>query len=557
MGSARDYYSTMETLFMSENTIPSQAFLSSEKKEPVSEQKAMTRAAGVVGIWTTLSRVLGFARDMVIASFLGAGPGADAFFVAFRIPNLLRRLFAEGALSAAFVPTFVDILNRRGRTDAARLARITFTFAAIVLAVVTLTGIALSPWIVHITAPGFLKDLSKFGLTVELTRIMFPYIFFISLVALASGVLNSMGHFAAPAAAPVILNLTMIGGVVVFTTMFGFAPYYSLSWGVVIAGILQLLLQIPFMIRMEVRVRPDFHFTDPSLKKIGALFVPAAFGGAVYQINVLIGTILASMLPQGSVSWLYYGDRVVELPLGVFAIALGTAILPSMSRQASNGDMSGLTRSVAFGLRLIAFFTIPASVALIVLAVPIIALLFQRGAFTATDTIPTANALFWYTVGLWAFSGLKVVTQAFFSLKDTRTPLWVSMGAVAVNLVAGLLLMGPMAQGGLALATSLAAAFNLLVLFGLLVKRLGSFPSAHFVKCIAKVCAASAIMGVALAYASTFGHWDQGLNKLNALVLAACVFGGLLIFAVSAFLLRCPEINSLLALVGIKLNKND
>jgi putative peptidoglycan lipid II flippase len=551
---------------MSENMIPSQAFLSSEKKRPVSEQKAMTRAAGVVGIWTTLSRVLGFARDMVIALFLGAGPGADAFFVAFRIPNLLRRLFAEGALSAAFVPTFVDILNRRGRTDAARLARIVFTFAAMALAVVTLTGIALSPWLVRVTAPGFLGDLSKFGLTVELTRIMFPYIFFISLVALASGVLNSMGHFAAPAAAPVVLNLTMIGGVVVFTTVFGFAPYYSLSWGVVVAGILQLLLQIPFLIGMGVRVRPDFHFADPSLKKIGVLFVPAAFGGAVYQINVLIGTILASMLPQGSVSWLYYADRVVELPLGVFAIALGTAILPSMSRQASNGDMSGLTHSVAFGLRLIAFFTIPASVALIVLNVPIIALLFQRGAFTAADTIPTANALFWYTVGLWAFSGLKVVIQAFFSLKDTRTPLWVSMGAVAVNLVAGLLLMGPMAQGGLALATSLAAAFNLLVLFGILVKRLGGFPGggspgggfpgAHFIKCIAKVCVASAVMGITLHYGQQAGDWTQGLNKLNGLVLAACVAGGLMIYAVSAFLLRCPEINSLLALVGIKLNKN-
>lgn len=540
---------------MSENSISSQAFLSQENKETISEHKAMTRAAGVVGLWTVLSRVLGFVRDMVLALFMGAGPGADAFFVAFRIPNLLRRLFAEGALSAAFIPTYVDSLHHDGRAEAVRLARIVFTFAASVLAVVTILGVFLSPWVVRLIAFGFLDDPAKFQLTVDLTRIMFPYIFFISLVALASGVLNSMGHFAAPAAAPVILNVTMIAGVAIFTTFFGTAPYYALSWGVVLAGILQLILQVPFMVGEGIKLRPDFNFGHPSLKKIGVLFVPAAFGGAVYQINVLVGTMLASMLPQGSVSYLYYADRVVELPLGVFAIALGTAILPSMSRQASNGDLGGLTHSVAFGLRLIAFFTIPASVALIVLDMPIISVLFQRGAFTGVDTSQTAYALFWYTVGLWAFSGLKVVTQAFFSLKDTRTPLWVSIAAVAVNLAAGLLLMKPMSQGGLALATSLAAAFNLLVLFAILLKRLGTFPGRHFLGSISRVCIASVIMGMALAYGRSFGDWTQGLNKLNGLVLAACIFGGLLIFAVSAFLLRCPEIASLLAFAGFRPKK--
>ncbi|MBI5252771.1 MAG: murein biosynthesis integral membrane protein MurJ [Desulfomonile tiedjei] len=536
---------------MSENSSSSQALLSRTSKETMSEQKATTRAAGVVGMWTALSRVLGFVRDMVTAFFLGAGPGAEAFFIAFRIPNLLRRLFAEGALSAAFVPTYVDTLHHEGGAGAERLARIVFTFAAIVLALVTFIGIILSPWIVNVTAPGFVEDASKFELTVKLTRIMFPYIFFISLVALASGVLNSMGHFSAPAAAPVLLNITMIAGVVIFTTFFGAEPYYALSWGVVIAGVFQLMLQVPFMIRAGVKLRPDFSFRHPLLRKIGVLFVPAALSGAVYQINVLIGSMLASMIP-GGVSWLWYADRVVELPLGVFAIALGTASLPSMSRQASNGDLSGLTHSVAFGLRLIAFFIIPASVALVVLDEPIISILFQRGAFSYADSVQTAYALRWYTIGLWAFSGLKVVTQAFFSLKDTRTPLWVSVGAVAVNLVAGLLLMRSMSQGGLALATSLAAAFNLLVLFAILLKRLGTFPSAHFAGSIGRVCAASTVMGIALAYGRTFGQWPQGLNKLNGLVLAACIFGGLAIFALSALLLRCPEISSFLALAGIK-----
>ncbi|AFM25543.1 murein biosynthesis integral membrane protein MurJ [Desulfomonile tiedjei] len=541
---------------MAENPISSQAFSSTPKKPAVSEQKLVARAAGVVGFWTTLSRVLGFVRDMVIALFLGAGPGADAFFVAFRIPNLLRRLFAEGALSAAFIPTYVDTLQQLGKTEAARLARIAFTFTTIALAAVTLTGIAFSPLIVRLTAPGFFDDPSKFGLTVELTRTMFPYIFFISLVALASGILNSLGHFSAPAAAPVLLNLSMITSVAICATWLKVPPFYALAWGVVVAGVLQLALQIPFLWALGVKLYPDFHLRHPALKRMGLLFLPAAFGGAVYQLNVLVGTILASMLPVGGVSWLYYADRIVELPLGIFAIALGTAILPSMSRQASNGDFAGLTRSVSFGLRLIAFFTIPASVALIVLAEPIIAVLFQRGAFTSTDTTQTAYALFYYTLGLWAFSGLKVVVQAFFSLKDTRTPLWVSMGAVAVNLVGGLLLMGPMAQGGLALATSLAAALNVLVLFAILVKRLGRFPTEQFIKSLLRVSAASAIMGGALLYGRTFGTWPAGLTATNGLVLSGCVLGGLAIFAVSAFGLRCQELDSLLAIAGIKRQKS-
>ncbi len=517
--------------------------------KPASERKAMTRAAGVVGIWTVLSRVLGLFREMITAAFLGADSGADAFFVAFRIPNLLRRLFAEGALSAAFIPTYVDTLHRKGHAEAASLARITFTFVTIVLAVVTGLGVALSPWIVKLTAPGFLDDPSKFELTVTLNRIMFPYIFFVSLVALASGVLNSMGHFSAPAAAPTLLNISMIGAVAVFTGYCGVRPTYALAWGVVGAGVFQLVLQIPFLISLGVKLYPNFNFRHPELRRMGALFLPAAFGGAVYQINVLLGTVLASLLPPGGVSWLYYADRLVELPLGVFAIALGTAVLPSMSRQASSGDLRGLTHSVSFALRLIGFFTIPASVGLIVLREPIIALLFQRGLFTANDTHQTAIALLWYTVGLWAFSGLKVVTQAFFSLKDTKTPVWISIISVIVNVGAGLLLMGPMAQGGLALATSLAAAVNLSMLFVILVRRLGEFPSWEFASSMLKISAASAVMGAYLYFAMTVGHWERGFNKANAMALLVCVFGGLTVFTVVAYLLKCKELQSILTLI--------
>ena len=552
---------------MSENGSPSQPFLPPHQQEPISEQKKMARAAGVVGMWTTASRVLGFARDMVIALFLGAGVGADAFFVAFRIPNLLRRLFAEGALSAAFIPTYVETLQTEGRPEAEKLARTSFTFTSMILAFITLLGIVLSPLIVRVTAPGFYDEAVKFALTVELNRIMFCYIFFISLVALASGVLNSMDHFAAPAAAPILLNISMILGIVVLTRYFGVAPFYALAWGVVAAGILQLALQLPFLWAKGIKLRPNFDFRQPALKKIGILFVPAALGGAVYQINVLIGTILASMLPTGSVSWLYYADRLVELPLGVFAIALGTAVLPSMSRQATNGDMPGLTRSVSFSLRIIAFFTIPASVALIVLSEPIVTMLFQRGKFTYWDTERTAYALICYTVGLWAFSGLKVVTQAFFSLKDTKTPLLVSIVAVVVNLAGGLILMGPMAHGGIALATSISAALNFAILFFILIRRLdgpgdgsgGSppgtpkFPMSEFLFSIAKICLVSLPMGVIICYGQSFGEWKNGFTLLNTVVLSVCIIGGLIIFSVSAYLCRCRELTSMLSI--LRLNK--
>jgi len=534
---------------MAEKTLPSQAILSRARSSTVSEEKRMARAAGVVGFWTTLSRVLGFVRDLVTALFLGAGMGADAFFVAFRIPNLLRRLFAEGALSAAFIPTFVETLQNDGRAEAEKLARVTFTFASIALALVAIAGIMFSPWIVWIIAPGFSDIPEKFQVTVFLNKVMFPYIFFISLVALASGVLNSFGHFAAPAAAPVILNLCMIFSVVLFSRTYHVEPYHALAGAVVVAGVFQLVLQIPFLSANGIRIRPDFHFSNARLKRIGLLFLPAALGGAVYQINVMIGTILASLLPPGAVSYLYYADRVVELPLGMFAIAVGTAVLPSMSRLAANGDMAALRNSVSYSLRFIAFFTIPASVALIVLQVPIIASLFQRGRFTLLDTHQTAVALLWYTVGLWAFSGLKVVTQAFYSLKDTKTPVWVSVGAVAVNTVVGVLLMGPMKHGGLALATSVAAAFNFMVLFVILVKRLDGFPMTGFLISISKICAASLVMAAPLLYLRTLGNWDLGLTVKNLGLLSVCISVGLAVFGASAYGLGCKELSSLTSIL--------
>jgi putative peptidoglycan lipid II flippase len=510
-----------------------------------SEGRSVARAAGVVGFWTVLSRILGFVRDMTTALFLGAGPGADAFFVAFRIPNLLRRLFAEGALSAAFIPVFVETLHKHGKSEAEKLARVTMTFAASVLIAVTVAGILASPWIVRLIAPGFAGEAVKFDLTVSLNEIMFPYILFISLTALASGVLNSLGFFGAPAAAPILLNVSMIFSLTLCARALRIEPYYALAWGVLVAGVLQLLLQAPFLRIAGIGLRPDFRFRNPILRRVGALFLPAAFGGAVYQINVLLGTVLASMLPSGSVSWLYYADRVVELPLGVFAIALGTAALPSMSRLAAKEDLDGLRNSLSYSLRLIALFTLPASAGLIVLGEPIIALLFQRGLFHAEDTQRTAYALTCYALGLWAFSALKVVTQVFFALKDTKTPVRVSCVAVAVNVGVGAALMGPLGHGGLALATSVSAAFNVAALFRLLGPRLGGFPAPGLGDSLARIAGASLIMTAPLLWIRSLGDWGRGLTPTNLALLAAAVIGGMVVFFGAAYALKCRELRAL------------
>jgi putative peptidoglycan lipid II flippase len=516
----------------------------SQEESRIFEQGEMTRAAGTIAAWTGLSRVMGFVRDMVIAMFMGAGGGADAFFVAFRIPNLLRRLFGEGALTAAFIPTFVETLHRDGKTEAFRVANVAMTAMVGLLGVTTALGIVFSPAIVAMIAPGFSEIPDKFSLTVELNRIMFPYIFFISLVALSSGILNSLGHFAAPAASPTLLNLAMITSVSLMTGVFGVEAYYALSVGVFCAGVIQLTAQAPFLMKRGFTPSFRFDFKHPAMVKIARLFGPAAMAGAVYQINVMIGTILASFLPQGSVSWLYYADRLVELPLGVFAIALGTAILPSMSRQAGKGDLAGLSESVAFAIRFIAFFIVPASFGLIILRTPIVAILFQRGAFAYEDTLATAYALLWYTVGLWAFSGLKVVNQAFFALKDTRTPLYVAIMAVVINLVAGLILMRYMAHGGLALATGVAAGANVGSLYIILRTRLPTLRGANLFIPVLRIVAASLLMGIVVWATGSLGRWESGLTVYNAGILTISILSGILTYVMAAYLLRCSELGS-------------
>lgn len=521
----------------------------------MSETARMTKAAGTVGAATLLSRILGFLRDVAVAWFFGAGLAADAFFMAFTIPNLLRRLFAEGSLTISFIPVFTEYLQRRGREEAFNLARSACWLLALILVMVTVLGIILSPLIVRIVAPGFSGSLEKYDLTVLLMRIMFPYVFFICLVALAMGILNALGHFAAPALAPVLLNVAMIGSLFLISPHLK-TPPAGLAIGVIIGGVLQLALQIVVMTRKGFHLLTRSPLYHVAIKRIALLMTPAVFGAAVYQMNILVGRFLASLLPEGSVSYLYYADRLVQFPLGVFAIALATAVLPSLSRQAAAKDMNGLRQSYAYALKLVFFISIPAMTGLIILRDPIVELLFERGAFDAVTTQRTAEALVYYAIGLWAFSAARIVIAAFYALQDTKTPVKIAVVSLLVNMVLSVALMGPMRHGGLALATSLASAVNLLLLTRALRKRLGGINGRDIVRSMLRSCLSSAIMGGAVAAGAL---WAIPACEANPWYLLAWVLGsvagGAILYGGCAWLFRCPELGALVDMVRITIRK--
>ncbi|MBU4345598.1 MAG: murein biosynthesis integral membrane protein MurJ [Proteobacteria bacterium] len=515
----------------------------------MSENTRVTKAAGVVGAATLLSRLFGFIRDVVIAWFFGAGLSSDAFFVAFRIPNLLRRLFAEGSLSIAFIPVFTEYLTIKGRDEAFKLARAAIWLLSMVLAIVAVLGVLLSPVIIKVIAPGFISSPEKFFLTVNLTRIMFPYIFFIGLVALCMGILNSLGHFAAPALAPVFLNIAMICSVF-FISPYMSDPVTGLAIGVLIGGVLQLALQIPFLIKKGLYFLQRVKIFHPGLKRIGLLMLPAVFGAAVYQINILVSTLLASLLPEGSVSYLYYADRLVQFPLGIFAIATATAILPSLSRQASSGDLGAVKDTFAHAMKLVLFITIPSMVGLIILREPIVALLFKRGVFDSKATQLTAYALLYYGIGLWAFSGVRIVVSTFYALQDTRTPVRMAVISIIANIVLGIILMGPLAHGGLALATSLASMLN----FGLLIRalkiKLGSLGLRSIAESACKSVLCAAIMGAVVMVVSIF-MIPSAEGSLHSLFfgLIGTIIIGFLFYGSFSFLIKSPEMEKLWGII--------
>jgi len=499
-----------------------------------------------VGIFTFLSRILGLMRDMVLAGLFGSGMAADAFFVAFRIPNLLRRLFAEGSLTIAFIPVFTEYLTRKTREDAFDLARVVLTILSIILAIVTLLGILFSPWIVRFQAFGFGGFGVKYDLTVLLTRITFPYIFFISIVAFFMGVLNSVRHFAAPAAAPIFLNVGIIGAAYLISPHCS-APILGVAIGVLVGGALQVALQIPWVIRNGLRLFPRWQPDHPALRRIGLLMLPAIFGSAVYQFNQFMGTLLASFLPQGSVSWLYYADRLVQFPLGIFAIAISTAALPSLSTQAANEDLGQFQDTLNHALGLVFFITLPSMAGLIILGRPIIQVLFERGAFDLLSSRMTDYALLFYALGLWAFSGIRVMVSAFYALQDTKTPVKVAVIALVVNLALSLTLMGPLKHGGLALALSLASGVQFALLVVFLKKKLSLTNLRPVLISVSKSFLATAVMALAIIYCHS--EWlvaGPGTRQsVMVLELSALVVIGITVYFIMAHILRCIEIASI------------
>ena len=520
------------------------------------EKQKVARAAGVVGAATLASRVGGFVRDLVIAYFFGAGPAADAFFVAFRIPNLLRRLFAEGTLTVAFVPVFTQAMTKEGQKAALRLARATATLLVLVLAGVCLAGMIWADLVVRVMAPGFTPGGESFTLAVLLTRWCLPFILLISLVALAGGVLNSLGHFFAPAAAPLLLNLSIIAAAVLLAPRLSPAVL-SLAWGVLIGGVAQVLLQVPYLRARGVGLTPAWEPGNPWIRRILRLMGPAALGAAVYQIAVFINTVLASLLPTGSVSYLYYADRLIQFPLGVFAFAVTTAILPTLSRQAANNDLPALIESTAFGLRLTWFVTVPAMVGICVLAQPLVVLLYARGQFGPDSVTATTQAVWGYGVGLWAFAGTRSVVQAFYALKDTRTPVKVAAASLVVNVGLSLWLMHPLGHAGLALATSLAAATNLAGLAWLLHRRLGRLGWRRVAISLGWVGLASLAMALASAAAVYLPDWgsEKGMGWRVVRPLAG-VTAGALAYLGTAWALRLPELGELGAVLGRRMPKS-
>jgi len=544
----------------------------------MTENRRIARAAGLVSFLTVLSRIAGLARDAVVGYYFGTGVAADAFFVAFRIPNLLRRFVAEGAMSAAFVPVFTDYLTHRSRAAATQAVSALAGVVSVGLLALTLIGVALAPAWTTVFAPGFADQAGKFALTVSLTRWMFPYIFLVSLVALSAGVLNALRHFTAPALSPVFLNLAIIAAALLFCPRLQ-VPVYGLAYGVLIGGILQLAIQVPPLLRHGVPLLPRWQPRHEAVRRTLRLMGPMVLGAAVYQINLVISTMLASVLPSGSVSYLWYAGRVFEFPLGVVAVALGTAALPSFSAQAVRGAYAELRHSLSFAVRLTNSMVLPATVGLMVLATPIVSVLFQRGAFGPAEVRSTAQALCAFALGLWPVSMARLVVPAFYSMEDARTPVLTAAGAFVANCAFSVVLMGPVAvggesrladaiaavtqavavadlrQAGLALATSLSAVVNLLLLWVALRRRLGALEEYAIATSILRNAAASLAMIPAVRWVAALADWTHpGALPLRAAVLVLAMAVGVAVFAGVALLLGGAEVRAVVRQVRARVS---
>ena len=515
----------------------------------------MVRSAGVVSAAVMLSRVAGLVREIVMARFFGAGMIYDAFLLGFRIPNLTRDLFAEGALSSAFIPTFTEYLTKKSKADAAHLANLVATMQILAVGTFCLLGMIFSPQIVQLLAPGFAEVEGKFELAVKLTRIMFPFLLLVALAAQAMGILNATGRFAVPALASTFFNVGSIGfglGLGFWAGPFiGLDPIEGMAFGVVLGGMLQLAWQIPSLRQNGFHYRPRIDLSDPGLRKVVRLMGPAVLGAAAVQINVMVNTNFASLIvdpvrgSDGPVSWLGYAFRFMQLPLGVFGVAIAAATLPAISRSAASGNTDEFRSPLSRSLGLVFLLTVPSSVGLVVLGRSIIAAIYQGGRFEVYDTEQTALALTYYAVGLVGYAAFKVLAPAFYALNDSRTPMVVSLTTIAINLVAVILLLRytNLGHAGMALSTSVVALFGFVVLFWILRNRIGGIHGRALVTSITKVALASVVMGAGAWAVSQTMQWGLGTSQIARLgELAVSIPVGVGLFYMMCQFTRVPEL---------------
>jgi putative peptidoglycan lipid II flippase len=469
----------------------------------------LLKALATISSLTLVSRILAFARDVLMARIFGAGMATDAFFVAFRLPNLLRRLFAEGAFSQAFVPIFGEYKNRKGHDETKLLVDHVVTLLAIILFIVTLAGIIAAPMLVYLTAPGFVKTPDKFALTVQLLRITSPYIFFISLVAVAAGILNTYNKFSVPAAVPILLNLCFIAAAL-WLAPYCNPPIMAMGWAVFAAGIVQLAFQVPFLKKIGMLPRWNLNLHDAGVWRIIKQMGPAVFGVSIAQLSLIINTIFASFLAVGSVSWLYYADRLMEFPSGMLGVAIGTILLPSLSKHYADASHEEYSKLLDWGLRLVFMLTLPAALALGMIGVPLLATFFQHGAFAANDVLMTRNALLGYSVGLIGILSVKVLAPGFYARQDIKTPVKIGIGTlVATQLMNLIFVFGlQLHHAGLALSIGLGSCLNSAILFYLLKKRGIYRPEPGWGKFLAKLAAALLALGLSLWFGmGSEAHW--------------------------------------------------
>jgi putative peptidoglycan lipid II flippase len=515
------------------------------ERRPLTDKKQILKSASIITLVTIVSRILGYVRDQRITLLLGTTLSADAYVLAYRIPNLFRRLVAEGSMTASFIPVFTGYMREKTKEEVWEFANRLFWTLALVAAVITILGMVFSPAVVHL----FSGENVARGQAVDLNRIIFPYLFFISLAALAMGILNCFHVFGLPAATPVLLNVATILFSMGIVYRYFKDPATSLAVGVLVGGVLQFLIQVPSLVQRGMKFNFGVSFSHPAIKDVARLMLPRLFGIGIGQINLLVDTrfATASRMPGGSLAALYVADRVMELVLGGYAIAVATAILPMMSHQAAAKDFDSLKKTLTFSVRIVAFITVPAALGLMILREPIIRVLFQHGQFVAESTRLTARALLYYAVGLPALASVKLIVPAFYSTRDTKTPVIVGAISLVINILLNIIFLDfffkRLQNGGPALATAIACFFDFFALFIIFRLRYGAMGTMEVLRSFSKISLCAGIMGVACwfgNYYTSFTIHSRFLVQL--LVFAGLITGATVLYLALAWIFRCHEI---------------